>query len=141
MAEVKPEYGWTLERKQQRFAELYVWECNFNATDAYYKLRKEVAPDVEITDKNLKVNAHRFKNTPECLACIEEVKNSAREQFEIDKGEIISALKDMAFPSETDKTVSRKIQMDAIKQLSKIAGLEQQNINLDTQQEIIVVIE
>lgn len=135
------EYGWTLERKQQRFAELYVWECNFNATDAYYKLRKEVAPDVEITEKNLKVNAHRFKNTPECLACIQEVKNSAREHFEIDKGEIISALKDMAFPSETDKTVSRKIQMDAIKQLSKMGGFDVQNINVDANAEIDIVIE
>lgn len=134
----KDENGYSMEDKEKLFAELYVLECGFNATEAYRKMRLLVNP--EGGDKTDRRNASRFKNRPGTLKAIDALKAELRRDYDIDKDEIVSKLKDIAFPSPGEK-IPIKTQMSALDMLNKMGGLYTSNLNVDANAEIEVVIE
>lgn len=122
------------EEKARRFAEIYVFETFGNASAAFKQMYEELGLELP---SSIRRQASEYLNQPKVLRHVEHFRKVAREQYAVDKDEIVSRLKELAF----DRDKSDKTALAALKQLTDMGGFAQQNINLNATQEYKVVIE
>lgn len=119
--------------KAKRFAELYVFETNKNASAAYRQMLTEL--DLPIPN-NLRRQAHIFLHKDIVQEYIQEYQQEAIEIYDVDKEQIVAKLKELAF----DDSQTAKTQLAALKQLTDMGGFAQQNLNIQGAQTYEVII-
>lgn len=119
------------EAKAQRFAEIYVYEQLGNATAAYRQMYEELGLEVP---GNTRCHASRYLTKPFVKKWVEHYREEAREQFAVDKDEIVASLKELAF----DRDNSDKTRLTALKQLTDMGGFATHNVNVSGSQDIVV---
>lgn len=125
------------DEKDRRFAEIYVFEHTGNATQSYLQLIDEYGMKQRQSPANQRSSASKYYRKPNVQRHIQECRQEAQEKYDVHKEEIVLALQDVAF----DENYGVKDRLMALKQLTDIAGLSTQNINLNAKADIEVVIE
>lgn len=127
------------QSKAKRFAEIFCYEQCGNVTKSYLQLmieRKETT--IETANiKNVRCQAYRYFKHDYVREAVEEERKTARELYQVNKEEIISNLKEIAF----DEDSGNRDRLAALKQLTDIGGFATQNINMNAKADIEVVIE
>lgn len=119
-----------------RFAEIYVYEHPGHLTNSYRQLAQERGIEYSKTH-SLRSQASRYYQKPYVKEAVAAERERAKEQFAINKDEIVAALKDIAF----DEECGRKDRLCALRTLNEMGGFNQQNVNLAAQAQIDVVVE
>lgn len=140
MSHQEKDQAWSMERKAERFAELYLLEYGCNTRDAYRQLRREVNPEDETKECTIRTQCYRFKNNPKVLKAIETLRAEIASEGQVRRDEIIMALREMAYPAQ-DSGVTAKTQLQALDMLNKMGGYYTENHNLNAQMDIDIVIE
>lgn len=104
-----------LTGKQEQFAYLYVFEADFNATEAYRLLN----PDSEANESTINRNAYNLVHNDKIATRIEEFKNQAREMCLWTYEQQAEKLKSMV---DLYEVLNPPAAIAAIKQLSKQFG-------------------
>lgn len=126
--------------RAKRFAEIYLYEHPGNYTKAYEQLQQEIEAESDkppMKMKSIRSMASRFAQTKEVQEALAKEREWASQYYAIDKDEIVANLSNIAY----DEEVCNRDRLAAIKQLTDIAGLVQQNVNLNAKADIEVVIE
>lgn len=119
------------EAKAKRFAEIYVFEQLGNAAKAYTQLYEEFGLELPKFPRN---QASWYLTTPYVKRWVEHYREMAREQFEVNKDEIVASLKELAF----DRDKPDKTRLTALKQLTDMGGFATHNVNVSGSQDIVV---
>lgn len=120
-----------INAKAKRFAEIYVFEQLGNASAAYRQMIDEFGLE---QPNSVRYCAYVFLNKPYVKKWVEHYREEAREQFAVDKDEIVASLKELAF----DRDNSDKTRLTALKQLTDMGGFATHNVNVHGSQDIVV---
>ena len=120
--------------RAKRLAEIYVFEHSGNQRASWRQLLEEEHVDYSETTIN---NAWREFQQPKVKEWITKFQESAQEQFDVRKTEIVSNLQNIAF----DESNSNKDRLSALKQLTDIGGFATQKVDLNAKADIEVIIE
>ena len=120
-----------------RFAEIYLFEHPGNITRSYEQLVEEYKDAEKDTYTVWRSAASKYFKKKDVQKAISDLREQSQAVFDIRKEEIVANLKELAFDDATDS----RTRLASLRQLTDIAGLATQNINLNAKADIEVVIE
>lgn len=126
-----------VDRRDRRFAEIYVFEKTGNKVQSYIQLLKELGIESNANyESKCKYAVEKFRK-PSVQKYVREFQIEAQKKFDVRKEEIVITLQNIAF----DESNTMKNRLAALKQLTDIGGFAQQNVNLNADTKLEVVIE
>ena len=108
-----------LNKEELEFVDLYVGECDFNAAEAYRRVK-----GISDTSSKTSSAAYKYRKRKHVAAAINERLEERVGPHEEIANRILDKLKQHAFADNHDDVLTPKVQQDAIKLLQKQLGLE-----------------
>lgn len=123
---------WSPRKKSRRFAELYVIDCGFNATEAYRRLYREMTGEEYTGDSHC---SWEMRHKPATVQEIEKLVKAEDDSREVRRRAAIDTLERIAF----DESRGAAERMRALDLINKMDGNYEQRVSLSANDIEVVI--